>query len=192
MDNLKCFFSYYEISENQVSVPESLKNKDKRADSAARVAVAAAINALKAVSTIDLTSLNIIVVNREGCKDHINKVTNGIKKNQPAQGFFVRGGPQTLATYTALALGAHGTALTLVGDRKILSDAITVACYLAGKIKKSSTLLSVIVKKKTDAGYLTSTALILNAARRVVIVPSLLEKQIHNHLSQAFEMETAQ
>ena len=152
--------------------------------------MAAAANALNAVSTIDLTSLNIIVVNREGCKDHIRKVTNGIKNNQPAQGFFVRGGPQTLATYTALALGAHGTALTLVGDRKILSDAITVACYLAGNTKNSATLLTVIVKKKKDAGYLSSTVLILNAAHEAEIVLPSLEIQIHNNLSQAFEMET--
>jgi hypothetical protein len=191
MDNPNCFFSFYSIPEDRIPVPELLKNKDKRADSAARVAVQAAANALKGISAIDLTSLNVVVVNREGCKDHINKVTNGIKQNQPAQGFFVRGGPQTLATYTALALGSHGAAFTFVGDQKILKDAITTACYLACNTKKSATLLTVIVKKN-DAGYQTSSALVRTTNHNYEIVSSSLEKKIHNHLSQAFNMEIVQ
>jgi hypothetical protein len=189
--NPNCFFSFYSIPEDRIPVPELLKNKDKRADSAARVAVQAAANALTGISAIDLTSLNVVVVNREGCKDHISKVTNGIKKNQPAQGFFVRGGPQTLATYTALALGSHGAAFTFVGDQKILKDAITTACYLACNAKDGATLLTVIVKKD-DAGYQASTVLVLSNDQRFENVSSSLEQKMHNHLLQAFDMEIVQ
>ena len=191
MDNPNCFFSFYSIPEDRIPVPELLKNKDKRADSAARVAVQAAANALTGISAIDLTSLNVVVVNREGCKDHISKVTNGIKKNQPAQGFFVRGGPQTLATYTALALGSHGAAFTFVGDQKILKDAITTACYLACNAKDGATLLTAIVKKN-DAGYQASTVLVLSNNHRFETVSSSLEQKMHNHLSHAFDMEIVQ
>lgn len=191
MDNPNCFFSAYCTPEDNVPVPELLKNKDKRADAAARVAVLAASNALSEKDDIDLASLNIVVVNREGCQSHITKVTNGIKNNQPAQGFFVRGGPQTLATYTALALGSHGAAFTLVGDQKVLADAITTATYLACNIENGATLLTVVVKNDT-AGYQASSVLILKTSDQSGGVSTFKEQQILNHLSQAFVMGASQ
>lgn len=191
MNNPNCFFSSYSTPDDNVPVPELLKTKDKRADAAARVAVLAASNALNEKTDIDLASLNIVVVNREGCQSHIAKVTNGIKNHQPAQGFFVRGGPQTLATYTALALGSHGAAFTLVGDQNILADAITTAAYLACSIENGATLLTVIVKINA-AGYRASSALILKTSDQSDRVSPFQEQQIHNHLSQVFRAETVQ
>lgn len=191
MENPDCFFSSFSLAEDQIPVPELLKNKDKRADIAARVAVQAATNAIQGISPIDLTSLNIVVVNREGCKNHLNKVSNSIKKNLPAQGFFVRGGPQTLATYPALALGAHGAAFTFVGDQKILKNAVTTACYLACNIKNGVSLLMVIVKKNMS-GYQANTALALSNNHSFETVSSLFEQKIHHHLLQAFNTEIIQ
>ncbi|MDH5480104.1 MAG: hypothetical protein OEX11_05010 [Nitrosomonas sp.] len=188
MDNLNCFFSSYSTPDDIVPVPDLLKGKDKRADTAARIAVLAASNMLQEKPNIDLTSLNVVVINREGCKSHINKVSNGIKNHQPAQGFFVRGGPQTLATYTALALDSHGAAFTFVGDKNILSDAITTAFYLANNIDNGATLITVVVKNH-GPGYQANSALILGKSGHLEGVSSLEEKTLHNHLSQAFELD---
>ena len=191
MDNPNCIFSSYETLDDNVPVPGLLKTKDKRADVAARIAVLAASNALSEKNDIDLASLNIVIVNREGCKAHIAKVTNGIKNHQPAQGFFVRGGPQTLATYTALALGAHGAAFTLVGDQNVLADAISTAFYLAGNIANGATLLMVVVKNDT-AGYQASSVLILKTKETSDVVSPTQKQQIHDHLSKAFDTGTIQ
>jgi hypothetical protein len=137
---------------SNIPIPESLQSKDKRADSAARVAVISATCLIEMIEDVDLSSLNVIVVSREGCVSHIEKVSSGIAKRVAAQGFFVRGGPQTLATYTALALGAHGAAFTLVGEQSLLKDAISVACFLANTSTNSSAVLTV-VKLHQNMGY---------------------------------------
>lgn len=145
-----------------VPFPEQLKNKDKRADSAARAAVLSTTLLLQSIPEIDLQALNIIVVNREGCRSHIQKVSNGIAKKSPAQGFFVRGGPQTLATYTALAVGSHGSAFTLVGQKEVLTLAVTAASCLASGQASAATVLTA-VGFGPEQGYKAKSALINSA-----------------------------
>ena len=180
MSQSACYYATYAIANDKIPVAEQLKDKDKRADTAARVSVLAAIEALDTITDLDLSTLNIIVVNREGCAAHISKVSSGIANHQPAQGFFVRGGPQTLATYTALAIGAHGAAFTFVGDQCVLPEAISAAVYLTGNMPDSSTLL-IVVAKKGEADYLTHSVLIRKAEDNPA-----LENDIASHLSRAF------
>lgn len=180
MNQTACHYDSYVTADGKIPVPEQLKDKDKRADTAARVAVLAAIQALESINNLDLTSLNIVVVNREGCFSHISKVSNGIAKQQPAQGFFVRGGPQTLATYTALALGSHGAAFTFVGDQCILPEAISAALYLTQSMPGSATLL-IVVAKKSEADYQANSVLMRQYENNF-----LLEQEISNYLSRAF------
>ncbi len=143
-------FGDYVIADDRVPVPDNLKGKDVRADVTARMAVLCASTLLDSQSDIDLTSLNVIVVNREGCRSHIAKVTAGIEKRAPSQGFFARGGPQTLATYTALAIGCHGCALTIVGDDNALEVAIPTALSMTGAHPRSSTILTAVVRDNTN------------------------------------------
>ncbi|MCB1935906.1 MAG: hypothetical protein KDF59_08195 [Nitrosomonas sp.] len=180
MNQTVCHYGSYATSNGKIPVPEQLKDKDKRADTAARVAVLAAVQTLEFVNNIDLTALNIVVVNREGCTAHIRKVSNGIANHQPAQGYFVRSGPQTLATYTALALGAHGAAFTFVGDNCVLSEATSTALYLTQLIPGSATLL-IVVAKKGEADYQADSVLI-----RQIENSNKLEQEINNHLSRVF------
>lgn len=172
--------------ESNILVHESLQNKDKRADSAARVAVISAIDLIDAIEDVDLASLNVIVVNREGCVSHIGKVSSGIVKRVAAQGFFVRGGPQTLATYTALALGAHGAAFTLVGEQSLLKDAISVACFLSNTSTNSSTVLTV-VKLHENMGYKARSVFIKSTKSYVDCEAA--EEEILSGLAQVFNQE---
>lgn len=185
MKKSACHFSSYSIPDDKIPIPELLKDKDKRADLSARIAVLAADHMLSKITDIDLCALNIITVNREGCAAHIEKVSAGIKNHQPTQGFFVRGGPQTLATYTALALGSHGAAFTFVGDQKVLAEAISTAIYLTRAMKNSTTLLIVIVKGDT-MGYQANTVFIHNSKESTEMPSAALEQEIHAHLSLAF------
>lgn len=180
MNQTSCHYDSYVITDGKIPVPEQLKDKDKRADIAARVTVLAAIQALESAGNLDLTSLNIVVVNREGCTAHIGKVSNGIANHQPAQGFFVRGGPQTLATYTALALGSHGAAFTFVGDQAVLPEATSSALYLTRSMSGSTTLL-IVVAKKGESDYQANSVLIRQGENS-----ALLEQEITNYLSRAF------
>jgi len=180
MNQTLCHYDSYITTDGKIPVPEQLKDKDKRADAAARVAVLAAIQVLESVGKLDLTSLNIIVVNREGCTAHIGKVSNGIANHQPAQGFFVRGGPQTLATYTALALGSHGAAFTFVGDQTVLPEATSSALYLTRSMPDSTTLL-IVVAKNGASDYHANSVLIRQGENSL-----LLEREITNHLSRTF------
>lgn len=180
MNQPDCHYASYVTTDGKIPQPVQLKDKDKRADIAARVAVLAAVQAIDEINGLDLTALNIIVMNREGCTAHISKVSNGIAKHQPAQGFFVRGGPQTLATYTALALGSHGSAFTFVGDQSILPEAISTALYLNEKIPNSATLL-IVVAKKDEADYQANSVVIQHSENTTT-----LEQEITNYLSRAF------
>ena len=159
MNYCQCNFDTYSASDNALPVPENLKGKDVRADPAARAAVFCSTAVIEGVADIDLRSLNIIVVNREGCASHLHKVVTAIAKRIPRQGLFARGGPQMLATYAALAIGCNGAAFTLVGSRDALAEAITMALYLAGNGTSSGTILTVVVN--TGRGrYDASSALI--------------------------------
>jgi|CXWL01.1.fsa_nt_gi hypothetical protein len=182
-----CHFSSYFIPDDKIPIPELLKDKDKRADLPARIAVLSADHMLSKMTDIDLCALNIITVNREGCAAHIEKVSTSIKNHQPAQGFFVRGGPQTLATYTALALGSHGAAFTFVGDQRVLTEAISMAIYLTKAMRNSSTLLIFIVKGDV-MGYQANTALIHNIGDIPEISSPSLEREIYAHLSLALNI----
>ena len=180
MDQSVCHYAAFTVTDGKIPVPEQLKDKDKRADTAARVAVLAAIQALDTCNNLDLSTLNIIAVNREGCTAHISKVSDGVAKHQPAQGFFVRGGPQTLATYTALALGSHGAAFTFVGDQSVLPEAVSTALYLTGNMPDSATLL-IVITKKDEMNYQANSVLIRNPKK----VHSL-GQEITDHLLRAY------
>jgi hypothetical protein len=110
-------------------------------------------------------------------------VTTNISKCQPAQGFFVRGGPQTLATYTALAIGSHGATFTFVGNQNTLVDAISTAFYMANRSESSSTLLTVVVKNQ-NAGYQANT--VITHHKDCQKPATLLEQETYAHLSKAF------
>jgi len=180
MNKTVCHYDFYTTANGKIPVPEQLKDKDKRADVAARVAVLAAVQALESVDNLDLNALNVVVVNREGCTSHIGKVSSGVASHQPAQGFFVRGGPQTLATYTALALGSHGAAFTFVGDQGVLPEATSAALYLTHSMPDSATLL-IVVAKKGEADYQANSVLIRQEENSF-----LQEQEITNHLLRAF------
>lgn len=92
----------------------------------------------------------------------------------------MRSGPQTLVTYTALALGAHGAAFTFVGDNCVLSEATSTALYLTQLIPGSATLL-IVVAKKGEADYQADSVLI-----RQIENSNKLEQEINNHLSRVF------
>lgn len=160
MNNHKLTVSEYILDEDIVPVPKELKEKDARADAAAKVSVLSASGIMDETKGLDLNSLNIVVLNRDGCAAHIEKVSNGVQKKTPRQGFFARGGPQTLASYTALAFRCHGAAFTLVGDQNSLQTAIGIAIHLIESNANScGTLLTVVVKKRPK-GYNAKSILI--------------------------------
>ncbi len=158
MSKTNCRYHSFSTGDQRAPIPEALKNKDKRADPAALAAVTSAVQLIETVGALDLNTLNVLVLNREGCRSHLERVNSDIQNRVPAQGFFVRSGPQTLATYTSLALGAHGAAFTIVGNEDCLSEAIDFAACLPG-----SSLITV-VKKNDAAGYSANTVLIEDSA----------------------------
>lgn len=189
MNSIACKYDTYSIDENKLPIPEQLKNKDVRADPAALAAVWSATKIVNGISDLDLASLHIIILNREGCKSHIDRVSSNIVDRIPAQGYFVRSGPQTLATYTALALGSHGGTFTIVGEQAVLDDAISTAIFLSNSTPDSSALLTVIAKKPI-AGYLTKTVLISQCFKNSEHGDCLSsQEKIYSHLSEAFGAE---
>lgn len=193
MSNFKYEFGSYSIDDNTVPVPENLKEKDARADSVARVAVFSATEVINKVADMDFTSLNVIVLNREGCDSYVKKISDGISKKTPRQGFFARGGPQTLATYTALALGCHGSAFTIVGEKDALNEAITSAIFLA-KIGTSSGTILTVVAKTNSGGFKAKSVLIMAKNNKFDLLnqEEMTVNDIYNNLIRVFNMESKQ
>jgi hypothetical protein len=158
MNNIECHFGFYTTVEDKVPVPENLKSKDMRADPVAKAAVFSANDVIKNSNIENTSELNVIVVNREGCTAHVKKISDGLSKRAARQGFFARGGPQTLATYTALALNSHGAAYTLVGEESAVDIALNSALYLS-EAQGSGVILTVVTKRK-EAGFKAISVLI--------------------------------
>ena len=146
MNNIEYYFGCYSIDEGKVPVPENLKAKDNRADPVAKAAVWSANDVIDNAKLTDSSEVSVIVVNREGCESHVKRISDGLSKRTARQGFFARGGPQTLATYTALALGCHGPAYTLVGEQSSIDIALNSAFYISAA-QKVSVILTVVVRK---------------------------------------------
>jgi len=189
MSNIEYKVGTYYNSGSDIPVPEKLKGKDARADLAARAAVFAAIDVTKTAEDINLETLNIIVLNRKGCQSYIKKVSDGVTKRVARQGFFARGGPHTLATYTALALGSHGSAFTIVGGKESLPDAITTAMFLV----KDDTPVILTVVNQSDSNIFKAISVLLMATN----INSDMEKQngqvvkdIFKHLANSFNCNT--
>ncbi len=143
-------FSNHEVTGDSVPVPDGLVGKDIRADPAARMAVLSSSKLLSDSSKLDRSMLNVIVLTRKGCASHVKKVVDNIEKRVPSQGYFVRGGPQTLATYTALALGCHGCAFTVVGDMDALKDTVAMAFIMSATHNSAGTILTVVTQEEKD------------------------------------------
>ncbi len=194
MPALECKYGSFSTPKDTVPVPENLKGKDVRADSAARAAVFSATSVLENMQQdINLESLNIIVLNREGCESHVKKISDGIAKKAARQGFFARGGPQTLATYTALALGCHGSAFTIVADQEALDDTITTAMFFADNGVSAGTILTVVVRQN-EGGYKAESVLItpVDATDPASNDSQHVFSQIRRKLSSVFEAEVLQ
>lgn len=144
MNYIKYVFGSYTVADGNVPVPDELKNKDMRADPVAKAAVFSAVAAVRQMPDVNLEGLGVIAINRQGCASYVKQVVAGVEKRLPRHGLFVRGGPQTLATYTALALGCHGPAFTIVGDEPILADGIVTALLLANCERNSGSILTTV------------------------------------------------
>lgn len=184
MKHMQYYFGSYSNSESKVPVPDNLKSKDARADPVAKAAVFAANDLINKANITDCSNLSVIVVNREGCTSHVNRISDGLAKKVARQGFFARGGPQTLATYTALALGCHGAAYTLVGDKSVLDIALSSALYLTESM--SSGVIVTVVVKKREAGFRAISVLI--GAAEAHLDSSEFEN-IHKELACVYEQE---
>lgn len=159
MDKIEYAFGTFSTNENAVPVPENLKPKDVRADPVAKACVHAANAVIEKTGFNDLDALSIVVVNREGCASHVKRISDGIARKVARQGFFARGGPQTLATYTALALGSHGATFTLVGDESAVDIALATAMHMANDGQSSGVLMTVVAAKE-EGGFDAISALI--------------------------------
>lgn len=166
MENIQYYFGSYSIDHEKVPVPDNLKEKDARADPVAKAAVFAANDVIKNSNYTDISSLSVIVVNREGCASHVKRIADGLSKRVARQGFFARGGPQTLATYTALALGSHGAAFTLVGNKNSLDIALSSAIYMASQTPECGVLLTVVARSN-DEGYRAVSVLINSRSNKL-------------------------
>jgi hypothetical protein len=182
-----CVYSSINIQEDDIAIPIQLKGKDVRADLVAKVTVLSTVKLLNKIDKVDLDTLNILVVNRDGCVSHIKKVSRNIANRIPAQGFFVRGGPQTLATYTALAISSHGATFTFVGESKVLSDAISIAISLANTTIDSSTILTVVIENNND--LYKAKSVFINASLNNNHDSNLIEKGIMNELLKTYSQE---
>lgn len=109
---------------------DSLVGKDLRGDPVVKAAVLAAEAATSALSIIQKETFGTIAVSSGGCISHLARVIDGVRQRQPRPGYFVRGGPQTIATYVAMALGFHGPTFTMTGGREALSEAFRFSSYL--------------------------------------------------------------
>lgn len=158
MGNVTYHFGYYSSEDEKIPNPENLKSKDSRADPVAKAAVFSANNVIDKTVIKDLSELSVIVVNREGCMSHVKRISDGLLKKVARQGFFARGGPQTLATYTALALNSHGAAYTLVGEESALEMALHSALYLI-ETQSTAVILTVVTQKK-NGGFDAISSLI--------------------------------
>ncbi len=68
----------------------------------------------------------VVALSRSGCHSHVAKVADGIAQDRARHAFFVRAGPQMMATYAAMALGAHGPTFTILhaGDGAVVRTAL--------------------------------------------------------------------
>lgn len=62
----------------------------------------------------DAHGCGIVALTRTGCAAHVERVSEGIAQDKARHAFFVRAGPQMMATYAAMALKSHGPAFTLM------------------------------------------------------------------------------
>jgi len=147
-----------------VPVPDDLIGKDIRADPAARMAVLTSSKLLDVNCDLNRSTLNIIVLTRKGCESHVKRVVDNITRRVPSQGYFVRGGPQTLATYTALALGCHGCAFSVVGDMEVLNETVAMAFFMSSSYKDSGTILTAVTQEKKDTFHGKSVLISTNTS----------------------------
>jgi len=180
--------SSHEVTGDSVPVPGGLIGKDIRADPAARMAVFSSSKLLSDSSELDRSMLNVIVLTRKGCASHVKKVVDNIEKRIPSQGYFVRGGPQTLATYTALALGCHGCAFTVVGGMDALRDTVAMAFIMSATQDSAGTILTVITQKEKNP--FQGKSILVSTKPDCADAPDNhveVEKAVCNYLSASFE-----
>ncbi len=156
-------YANFKTDSNHIELPEILKNKDSRADMPVRACVMATQALLeKLPSSIDLNNTNIVVVSRKGCEGHIRKVAEGIDQKKARHGFFVRGGPQTLATYTALAFGIHGAAFSAIGDESSIEEIFSMVSHMMN-INESEASILIYLTHPDKKGY-QAKSIFLNRA----------------------------
>ena len=183
-----CRFGSFLISESNLAAPEHSGHHKLNTGLTSSVATLAATSTLKDTKNIDLKLLNVIVVYLND-----NHTESNIELLLSTPTDTTKNTHQTLATYTALAIGSCGYALTFTGPLHVLSNAIETAITLACKTKNSSSMLITVAKNKVS-WYQANSVLIRGTIinDEAFSVKPTFEKNLYSHLSQTFNKEFRQ
>lgn len=142
--------------------PEPIRAKyDPRGEPVTQAEVLAVDDALASSPSLDGAETSVIAVTPTGCREHLDALVRGIEQRVPRPGDYVRVGPHLVAGSVAMAIGAHGPVLTLVGEGEALSEGWRLADELLhNKLAETFWLVAVDL----DSQPAGSAALLLGQA----------------------------
>ncbi len=104
------------------NLEQAFPGLDLRSDPMVKAGLCAQIIALQKSNFKPDEKTATIGLTTKGCLSHLQKVVEAAAKNRSRTGFFVRSGPQTLASYSAMAHHSHGPTFSLMAENMLLAN----------------------------------------------------------------------